>query len=284
MTRSADISPLAVLLSRVDAVADGSPQADTLRSGFPSLDKMLGGGIRRGDLVALGGDIGSGKSSLALACAIRASQAGHRIAYLTGEMAIERVLERIIALEARVQVDDLRRGGLDEVARANAGAIAVRLRETMPVIDRLPLHAQDPVAALEEVIDGLPGLEMVVVDSLQGLAPGSRDEELANTARHLKHLALSRNVAVVATAQLPHLVARPDRRPTLDDFGALGAVKQHADVVLAIFREEMYETARDIQGATELMLLKNRNGATGYVDLYFYSKWMRFEDMLDPDR
>ena len=60
-------------------------------------------------------------------------------------------------------------------------------------------------------------------------------------------------------------------------------VKQSADIVFGLFREEMYESARHIQGATELLVRKNRNGPTGYVDLYFYAHWMRFEDMLDPD-
>ncbi|HEY6219482.1 MAG TPA: DnaB-like helicase C-terminal domain-containing protein, partial [Gemmatimonadaceae bacterium] len=81
----------------------------------------------------------------------------------------------------------------------------------------------------------------------------------------------------------PNLGDRNDRRPTLEDFGAMGAAKQYADVVLAIYREEMYDQARDITGATELLIRKNRNGRTGYVDLYFYAQWLRFEDMLDPD-
>jgi replicative DNA helicase len=61
-------------------------------------------------------------------------------------------------------------------------------------------------------------------------------------------------------------------------------VKQHADVVLGIFREEMSQPNSGVDGATELLVLKNRNGNTGYVDLYFYKQWLRFEDMLDPDR
>ena len=67
MTRSADISPLSVLLARVDAVSDGTPTRDTIPCGFPSIDKILGGGFRRGDLIVLGGDVSSGKSALALA-------------------------------------------------------------------------------------------------------------------------------------------------------------------------------------------------------------------------
>jgi replicative DNA helicase len=283
MTRSTDISPLSVLLSRVDAVSDGSPPRDTISCGFPSIDKSLGGGFRRGDLIVLGGDIGSGKSALALAFAIRSSMLGTRVAFLTSETVVERVLERIIAIEARTTVDDLRQGTIDEATRAAAGSVALRLREHLPIVERISGAGADTIAAL---LEELPPIDFVVVDSLAALTHGARstEEELATEVRHLKELALDRDVAILTTAPLPGLVERPDRRPTLDDFGALGAVKQIADVVLGLFRQDMYEPARDIVGATELLIRKNRNGPTGYVDLYFYAKWMRFEDMLDPDR
>jgi replicative DNA helicase len=126
----------------------------------------------------------------------------------------------------------------------------------------------------------------VIVDSIQGVGAGRRKaaEEQAAAVRSLKALALDAGIAILATAQLPVLVARPDKRPQLDDFGVLGAVKHHADVVLALYRESMYDAARDIEGATELLVRKNRHGGVGYIDLYFYAQWMRFEDMLDPDR
>src|SRR6185436_12018086 len=110
MPRNPDISPLSVALSRVDAAADGNPARDTVASGFPSLDRMLGGGFRRQDLVVLGGDVGSGKSALALAMAVRAAQAGMPTLYLSGEMSPERVLERALAFEGRAPIDDLRQG------------------------------------------------------------------------------------------------------------------------------------------------------------------------------
>jgi len=129
---------------------------------------------------------------------------------------------------------------------------------------------------------------LVVVDYLQLLpAPtdrGTQDEDSAGALRALKALALDRRVACLAVAQLPqHVAQRDDPRPTLDDFGALGAVKQHADVVLLIYREEMYNPGGGVEGATQLLVSKNRNGPTGFVDLYFYQHWLRFEDMLDPD-
>jgi len=283
MRRSPDISPLSVLLGQVDAVADGAAPRGTVPTGFPSVDRLLGGGFRRGDLIALGGDVGSGKSSLSLAMALRVAESKRGVAYFSGEMSRERVMERALAIEGRARVDDLRAGALDEAARAAVGAAAVRMREVLPHIERLP---DQGIRAIADQIDERWRLELLVVDSLQGLAPGerARDEELAAALQRLKHLAIQLDVAVLLTCHLPLLASRQDRRPQLDDFGALGAVKQLSDVVLGLFREEMYEPSRGNEGATELSVLKNRNGGTGYVDLYFYAKWMRFEDMLDPDR
>jgi len=279
-----DISPLARVMRHVDEVADGAPSPDTVRTGFPSVDKLLGGGARRGDLVVLGGDVSSGKSALALAMALRAAQGERHAAFLTGEMSVSRVLERTLAMEGRVSVDGIRGGKLDEGSRASIGAAAVRLRALLPHIDRLPLGG---VAPLGEELRRQIDLELAVVDSLQSLTTGARarDEELAVAVRELKALAVDLDVAIVVTTQLPALQRdRNDLRPRLGDYGALGAVAEYADVVLGLFREEMYDTARGIEGATELIVNKNRNGGTSYADLYFYKKWMRFEDMLDPDR
>src|SRR6266566_4677815 len=184
------------LVERVDAQRPGEITGDTIPTGFGSLDKLLGGGFRRRDLILLGGDIGSGKSALALGIALRVAQQSVGVAYFSGEMNEERLMERALAIEGRVAVDELR-----------------------------------------------------------------------------------------VVAQLPSFqTGRDAKRPTLDDYGVMGAPKQHADVILSIFREEMYNPGGGVDGATELIVAKNRNGPTGFADLYFYRRWMRFEDMLDPDR
>ncbi|HEX2778993.1 MAG TPA: DnaB-like helicase C-terminal domain-containing protein [Gemmatimonadaceae bacterium] len=284
MSHSTDISPLARVMRRVDETTDGSPPPDTVATGFPSVDKLLGGGVRRGDLVVIGGDIASGKSALSLAMALRAAQEDRVAIFLTGEMNVSRVMERALAIEGRVAVDDIRNGALDDEARAGLGAAAVRLRDRAPQVERI---MPGGVATLADDLRRCLDLELAVVDSLQAVATGARgrDEELAATVRDLKALAVDLDVALIVTTQLTNLARdRRDLRPQLGDYGALGAIAEHADVVLGLFREEMYDSARGIEGATELIVNKNRNGGTGYADLYFYKKWMRFEDMLDPDR
>src|SRR3954469_24125954 len=161
MTRSADISPLSVLLSKVDAASDGSPPRETVASGFPSLDALLGGGFRHTDLIVLGGDAASGKSSLALAFAIRAAGQGQRVAFLSAEMSVERVLERVIAIEARTKVDDLRQGTLDDETRATAGTVAIRLRDHLPLIERIPRDAG--LHAIDDVLEAPPIADFVIV-------------------------------------------------------------------------------------------------------------------------
>src|ERR671927_765000 len=108
MPSRVDATALAKLMLRVDAAADGAPMIDTVPTGFPSLDKLLGGGVRRGDLVVLGGDVGAGKSALALAIALRAAHAGHSVEFLTAEMDEMRLLERALAIEGRVTIDAIR--------------------------------------------------------------------------------------------------------------------------------------------------------------------------------
>jgi replicative DNA helicase len=280
--RRIERASLANLIRQVDGQVPGAASPDSVPTGFASVDRMLGGGFRRRDLVVLGGDIGAGKSALALAIALRAAAAGHPVAFFSGEMDEDRLLERALAIEGRARVDDLRSARLAEETRAAIGAAALRIRDLPLTLH--PLTARQFDEALDPAWAHRPAL--VVVDYLQ-LVPApsprlTRDEDAAEALRALKGVALARQVVCLTVAQLPEF--RPDRadpRPSLDDYGSKGAVKQHADIVLSLYREEMYNPGGGVEGATELILGKNRNGPTGFVDLYFYRAWMRFEDMLE---
>jgi replicative DNA helicase len=274
------------VVHQVDATLEGTPRPDTIPTGFASVDKLLGGGLRRRDLVLLAGDIGSGKSALALGIALRTALAGTPVLFLSGEMSEERLMERALAIEGRATIDELRTGKLDDQRRAEVGAAAVRLRG-LPLVVR-PLAGRE-FGEIEAAMRVVPRPALVIVDYLQLVPPpratAAEEDALAIATRALKGIALTEDVAVLAVAQLPdHVSGREDPRPTLDDLGGRGQVKQHADMVLALYREEMYRPGGGMEGATELLVSKNRNGPTGFVDLYFYRRWLRFEDMLDPER
>jgi replicative DNA helicase len=278
------VEPLERLVARIDATPAGSPDPESVPSGYPSLDRMLGGGLRRQDLIVLAGDVGSGKSALALGIAVRVARAGTPALFISGEAEPDRILERALALEGRSSVDELRQGRLDPAARASVGAAAVRLRDAPLALRTM---RGGGFAELEEAVEMVPPRAVMVVDSI-GLAPAPQpaaraEERAALVARALKGLALQRDVALLVTAPLPGLRSgRPDPRPILDDLGGVGSIKHVADVVLAIYREEMYRPGQGVEGATELIVAKNRTGPTGFVDLFFYPRWLRFEDLLDP--
>jgi replicative DNA helicase len=270
----------------MDADDPEARHPDTVPTGFPSLDRMLGGGFRRQDLVILTGDVGSGKSSLALGIAIRSTLSGTPTMLLSGEMSEERLMERALAIEGRASIDELRSGEMSDATRAAVGASAVRLRGLPLMMRQLGGSSFEEISS---ALDAVPRPALLIVDALQLVAPprpaAGSQEELALTARALKALAQERDLVVLALAHLPrHHAQRRDARPRLDDLGGMGVVKQVADQVLAIYREEMYQPGQGMEGATELIIAKNRNGPTGFVDLFFYRAWLRFEDMLDPER
>ena len=277
MTRL-DISPLARVVARADRARDGEADSRLIPSGFSSIDRAIGGGMRRGDLIVLGGDAGAGTSSLALAITLRRSEPA---LFLSSEMHPDRVYERALASSARVSLQSLRSGAIDDGDRVRLGAAALALREQTPIVDGL---GRDGIAAVSRAIVASPRAALVVVDGIEGLLEtgSGRDEALAFILLSLKRIAIERDVALLALSHLPALDrSRQDRRPQLADFGARGAVGVHADLVLGLFREELYESDLGVSGATEVLVLKQRDGAVGYADLYFYGQWLRFEDVLD---
>ena len=278
MTHPTDISPLTRVVSRLDRASPGEIDPGLVPTRFPSIDRAIGGGFRRGDLVVVGGDDGAGCSALGLAIALRVSP---RALLLTGEMHPERAYERALAMVAKVSLESLRLGAVSDEDRAKLATAAVTLRNRAPVIETI---TSGTLAAIDRAVEATPDVSLVVVDPLECLLDrdSGRDEALGFAVLSLKRLALQRNVAVLLTTHLPQLAReRQDRRPRLTDFGLGGAIGTHADLVLGLYREELYEADLGVSGAAELLLLKNRDGARGYIDLYFDTRYSRFEDVLE---
>ena len=275
-----DISPLSRVVDRVDRLRDGEADPGIIPTGMVTLDRAIGGGLRRGELIVLGGDDRVGCSSLALAMALRMQT---RALLLTSEMHAERAYERALAMSACVSLESLRLGVVNEDDRVRLAAEAVTLRDRAPIIDSL---GGGGVADVVQAVRAGPPPAVVIIDGLEALLEGAgshftaRDEALAFAVLAVKRLALASNAAVLLLCHLPDLDrSRQDKRPRLTDFGVRGAIGTHADVVLGLYREELYDSDLGVAGATELRVLKHRDGDLAYVDLFFYAQWLRFEEV-----
>lgn len=249
--------------------------------GFPSLAPFVQGGFRAGELVVIGGDAGAGVSSLALAMALRASAMRTPTALLSGEHTYLRLAERALTAVSRVPLSRLRAGDLGDAMQEAVTTTLAHLREQAPLLAPL---GRDGMVGLERALDAAPETRLLVVDGLESLLtdPAARDDTLAFAVLACKQLALSREVVVLLTTHLPAFDrGRKVLRPTLADFAVHGAVGVHADLVLGLFREEVYFPDEPVTGAAELHLLKHRTGAAGYVDLYFDAPCLRFEDVIE---
>ena len=269
---------LAKFLHRLESGVDGMVSDDVLPTQYPSLDRAIGGGFRRGDLTILGGDAGVGSSSLALGIALRASP---RAILLTGECRGARLWERALAISARVPLESLRFGTLTTEESARIKMSSPGLGEWGPVVSTVD---EAGVAQVESAMDQTPEASLVVIDGVESLL--SRDSEpdaaMAGIMRELKRISLRRNVAIFALAHLslPDR-SRKDLRPRLVDFPGAGAVGTSADVVLGLYREELYDADLAVAGSAELLVLKHREAPRAYADLYFSPADLRFEDILD---
>jgi len=256
------------------------PAPDLVTTGYPSLDRLLAGGLRRGELAVLGGDAGAGKTALVLGIAIRAAVAGHPVLIMTHESTAERCWERLVAAESGVTQVALRTGILP-----TGGADA--LKSAADVLRRLPIsveRAPHTPALLAERLDAgeLPAL--VIIDGLATLDQPPRPvaEAQAQAIRLAKRAAVDHDVVVLLTAPLSSDRAQhPPPRPTLHDFGVLGTAESVGDVVMGIFREALYDDAPDVAGAFEVHVLKHRAAASAFTDLYIEPGAGRIEDLLE---
>lgn len=253
-----------------------------------------------GDLVLVAGDAGSGTSSLAMGVAIRTAAlqsaedaAGHtadespvvtpRVLYLTSELTPDRAHARMLGIAARIASEAMRSGDIDDISRARLAATALELRDHGPTIEQLEAGA----SSVETLLERMRSVQLVVVDGIESMlhvgntVRASRADALADLVLALKRIAIAHEVALIGISHLREIAM--NRRPTLADIGAHGAIGIHADVVLGLFREELYQQDLGIAGAAEVILLKHREMPPAYADLYFDAPMLRFEDLLDED-
>ncbi len=277
-------------MERIEARHRGDESTRGVPTGFRDLDEMTNG-FQPSDLVIIAARPSVGKTSFCLDIAANAAIDGQvPTAIFSLEMSREQLVERLLASESFVDLQRLRNGRLRDEDFPRLSGAAGRLGSAKVWIDDTPALTLLELRSKARRLKAEHDTGLIVIDYLQ-LIRGpeierreSRQAEISMISRSLKALARELNVPVVALSQLSRAPEQRggDRRPMLSDLRDSGAIEQDADLVLFLYRAEMYqhllEKSDDIQeGVAEVILAKHRNGPTGTIKLMFHKECTRFE-------
>jgi replicative DNA helicase len=257
-------------------------------TGYEKLDEMTAG-LQDSDLIIVAARPSMGKTAFALNLALNAATKGETpvpTAIFSLEMSMDQIMMRLLCCQGRVDLVNLRRGSIDDQDWA-------KLFDAANVISSAPLFVDDtPALSTMELrarcrrLKAEHNLGLVVVDYLQLMRASrdidSREQEISDISRNLKALAKELNIPVIALSQLNRKVEeRGDKRPMLSDLRESGAIEQDADVIMFIYRDEVYNKKDDNPkaGIAEIIIGKQRNGPVGEVELFFKKQYSRFENL-----
>ena len=257
-------------------------------TGFTDLDEMTSG-LQPSDLIIIAARPSMGKTSLVLNMAQHVgTKTDMTVGMFSLEMSKEQLFLRMLTAEARIDAHRLRTGFLGEKDWGKLSTAIGTLSETKIFIDDTPSIGVLEMRAKCRRLKAEHGLHMVIIDYIQLMQGRGRFEnrtlELASISRSLKGLAKELRVPIVILSQLSRAPeSRSDHRPQLSDLRESGALEQDADVVMFIYREDLYadkaQPVVDNQGVAELIIGKQRNGPTGIVKLAFIREFTRFENL-----
>ncbi len=275
------------VLNQIDQAVSTKHPVVGCGSGFVDLDRMTGG-FRPGQLIILAARPAMGKSALALNMATHAAvDLGKKVAIFTMEMAADELIMRLFSSTSEVNMDSMLKGfGMNEEKLVRIMQAAEVLSSKHIFIDdqgtNSPLDIRAKVRRLSAEIGGL---DLVIIDYLQLMTltreKENRQQEIAEISRALKILAKDMKIPVIALSQLNRgLESRENKRPHLADLRESGAIEQDADLVMFIYRDEYYYPDKtEKPGIAEIIIGKNRHGATGDVDLQFVKEITLFRSL-----
>ncbi|MBS1235787.1 MAG: replicative helicase [Proteobacteria bacterium] len=288
--RRGGFSPLKTLLTkavdRIDTLFRSESAITGVSTGFKDLDDMTSG-LQAGDLVIVAGRPSMGKTSLAMNIAESAAVGSKLpVAIFSMEMPGEQLAMRMMASLGRINAHKVRTGKLEDDDWPRLTHAIGMLAEAPMFIDDTPALTPLELRTRARRLKREHGLGMIVVDYLQLMqAPESsenRATEISGITRSLKGLAKELGVPVIALSQLNRsLEQRPNKRPVMSDLRESGAIEQDADVILFIYRDEVYNEDSQDKGTAEIIIGKQRNGPTGKVKLTFLGEYTRFENYIN---
>ena len=277
-------------MENIEKLQRGGESITGVPSGFKDLDELTAG-FQKSDLIIVAARPSMGKTAFVLNIAQNAAlDKNIPVAFFSLEMSKESLVQRLLTSEGRVDAQRLRKGKLHDDEFVRLGRAAGMLSHAPIWIDDTPgislLEMRSKARRLKTDND----IGLIVVDYLQLMnAPSnqeSRQQEISFISRSLKGLARELKVPVVALSQLsraPEQRTGENKRPQLSDLRESGAIEQDADLVMFIYRQEMYDGPVDkdgnsLEGRAEIIVGKQRNGPTGFVNLYFNKTYTRFEN------
>src|SRR5690348_538126 len=254
-----------------------------LTTGFKDLDDLTSG-LQRQDLVIVAGRPSMGKTAFALniaeAIAMRAKQP---VLVFSMEMSASQLAFRLISSMGRINQKDLRSGELAEEEWPRVSQAASLLSESKIFIDDTPALSPGELRSRARRMMREHGLGLVVIDYLQLMqVPGNKENratEISEISRNLKAMAKELDVPVIALSQLNRaLEQRNDKRPVMSDLRESGAIEQDADLILFIYRDEVYNKESNHKGIAEIIIGKQRNGPIDTIKLTFLGQYTKFEN------
>jgi len=287
-----EIKPvLAKVFEKIDHLyhRDNPSDITGVPTGYTKIDEMTSG-LQGGDLIIVAGRPSMGKTALALNFAQHiAVDNGLPVAIFSMEMSSTQLAQRMLGSIARVDQHKMRTGRLNDNEWSTLSDAMGKLHETPIYIDETgALTALEVRARARRLKRQYSKLGLIVIDYLQLMSASTQGEnratEISEISRSLKAMAKELDVPVVALSQLNRaLEQRPNKRPQMADLRESGAIEQDADVILAIYRDEVYNPETPDKGTAEAIILKQRNGPIGTVKLTFLGQFTRFENYAGPE-
>ena len=266
----------------IEKVQDG--QIVGVRTGFDDLDRLTGG-LHGGDLVIIASRPSVGKTAFALNLARNhALEQNGCVCLFSLEMSRRELVVRMLLGEAQVDNERFRNGMLSEKDWRAITRAATRIQEARIYLDESVAVTVGDLMARARRLNREHQLSLVIIDYIQLIQGRTtverREQQVADISRSLKLLAKELNVPVMALSQLNRgPEGRPDKRPMLADLRESGALEQDADVVVFIYRDEVYHEDTPDVGIAEIILAKHRNGPIGTLRLQFTKEHARFHDL-----
>lgn len=260
-----------------------------LPTGFQDFD-MMTSGLQATDLIILAARPGIGKTSFAMNVAQFSALKNKRtVGVFSLEMSASQLIKRMLCSEARLDSHKFRSGYLSKEDWSKVAVSMATISEAKLFIDDTPGLSIVELRSKARRLKAEHGLDLVIIDYLQLMSGKGRQEnrqqEISAISRALKGIAKELNVPVIALSQLSRApeMRRGDHKPQLSDLRESGSIEQDADLVLFLFREELYNPTEENQGVAEVIIAKQRNGPTGSFKLAFLKEYTRFENMWKED-